>query len=253
LNGDVALKYKSQCQVARHLTQSWARDNLYCVACPSDTLLPTREGTPSIDFFCPNCHETFQLKSLRHPFGRKIVDSAYEPMMSSIHSGTVPNFLFLNYDPHSWTVNTLFAVPKHFFTPSIIEQRKPLSDTARRKGWIGCNIVLSNIPDDGRITLVLNQTPCNPRIVRAQWKRFTFLQDSSLSLRGWTVDVLACVRNLQSKSFDLSEVYTFEKHLQKLHPDNKNIRPKIRQQLQILRDKGIIEFTSRGMYMFKEP
>ena len=41
-------------------------------------------------------------------------------------------------------------VPKHFFVPDIIEKRKPLAETARRAGWIGCNIVLKNIPNEGR-------------------------------------------------------------------------------------------------------
>lgn len=251
LNTDLALRYKSQSQVARHLTQTWASDNLYCIACSSDILLPTKEGTPTIDFLCPDCHEAFQLKSLRHPLGRKIVDSAYEPMISSIRSGTVPNFFFMHYDPYSWTVNTVLAVPKHFFIPSIIEKRKPLKETAQRKGWIGCNIVLENIPPDGRIPIVLNKIPRKPRTVREQWKRFTFLQSSESSLRGWTIDVLSYVRKLETKFFELSDLYTFEKDLQRLHPDNRNIRPKIRQQLQILRDKGIIEFTERGLYKIK--
>ncbi|RJQ53985.1 MAG: restriction endonuclease, partial [Nitrospiraceae bacterium] len=34
-------------------------------------------------------------------------------------------------------------------------------------------------------------------------------------------------------------------------PDNKHIRPKIRQQLQILRDKGIVEFKGQGRYGVK--
>ncbi len=36
--------------------------------------------------------------------------------------------------------------------------------------------------------------------------------------------------------------------LQARHPQNNNIRPKIRQQLQVLRDKGVIEFLGRGLY-----
>jgi type II restriction enzyme len=32
------------------------------------------------------------------------------------------------------------------------------------------------------------------------------------------------------------------------HPDNRNIKDKIRQQLQYLRDLGLIEFKERGVY-----
>jgi type II restriction enzyme len=33
----------------------------------------------------------------------------------------------------------------------MIEKRKPLSSTARRAGWIGCNILLDTIPTSGKI------------------------------------------------------------------------------------------------------
>jgi len=39
--------------------------------------------------------------------------------------------------------------------------------------------------------------------------------------------------------------------LAKLHPKNKHIPDKIRQQLQVLRDHGIIEFLGRGEYRIK--
>lgn len=32
------------------------------------------------------------------------------------------------------------------------------------------------------------------------------------------------------------------------HPENNHIKDKIRQQLQFLRDEGLVEFTTRGNY-----
>ena len=43
-------------------------------------------------------------------------------------------------------------------------------------------------------------------------------------------------------------MYRFASELQRKYPDNHNIRAKIRQMLQILRDKGIIAFGARGKY-----
>jgi type II restriction enzyme len=60
---------------------------------------------------------------------------------------------------------------------------------------------------------------------------------------------LRCVQSLDRKRFTLQEVYAqFEDELSRLHPENKNIRPKIRQQLQVLRDKGQIKFVGKGTY-----
>ncbi len=61
-------------------------------------------------------------------------------------------------------------------------------------------------------------------------------------------DVLGCVRELRRSVFSLTDVYRFERRLSRLHPRNRNIRPKIRQQLQVLRDHGVLEFLGNGQY-----
>jgi type II restriction enzyme len=53
------------------------------------------------------------------------------------------------------------------------------------------------------------------------------------------------------QSFTLNEIYSFEKYLKMKHPENNNIQAKIRQQLQILRDKNYLEFVERGKYKIK--
>ena len=69
--------------------------------------------------------------------------------------------------------------------------------------------------------------------------------------KGWLNDVLTCVRELDKPTFTLEETYSFDTGLQKLHPTNHNVRPKIRQQLQVLRDNGILEFVGPGKYRLK--
>jgi len=62
---------------------------------------------------------------------------------------------------------------------------------------------------------------------------------------------MLCVEKIGHKEFSLDEMYAFENDLSKKHPDNRHIKDKIRQQLQVLRDKGYLEFTSRGNYRLK--
>jgi len=66
--------------------------------------------------------------------------------------------------------------------------------------------------------------------------------------RGWIGDVLRCVEQLGKREFTLREVYEFEEELRERHPRNRNVRPKIRQQLQVLRKHGIVQFLERGKY-----
>jgi type II restriction enzyme len=56
---------------------------------------------------------------------------------------------------------------------------------------------------------------------------------------------------LGKTEFSLQEVYTLEENLARLHPANRNIQPKIRQQLQVLRDMGLVKFTAPGSYRLR--
>lgn len=252
LRPEVAAAYKSSSQRARVLTETWVEENLYCPACSSDSLHPTPKGERVVDFICPKCNEIYQLKSQSHPFGNRVMDSAYQPKIEAIRTGTIPNFLFLRYDLRALRVSDLFVVPKHFMTQSIIERRKPLSERARRRGWVGSNILLGNLPADARIPIVENGHELPKAIVRNSWNRFLFLREQSVYSRGWLADVLACVRQLDQETFTLADVYAFERQLAELHPRNKHIRPKIRQQLQILRDYSIVEFLGKGIYRIRK-
>ncbi|WP_299975253.1 hypothetical protein [Devosia sp. 66-22] len=51
--------------------------------------------------------------------------------------------------------------------------------------------------------------------------------------------------------FDLNDVYAFEARLSAIYPSNNNVRPKIRQQLQVLRDSGYLEFLGDGRYRLR--
>lgn len=64
----------------------------------------------------------------------------------------------------------------------------------------------------------------------------------------WMMDILNCINRIPCAEFTLNDVYKFEHELALKHPQNNNIKPKIRQQLQVLRDKNVIEFIGNGRY-----
>ena len=82
-------------------------------------------------------------------------------------------------------------------------------------------------------------------------KKSSQLETANLDARGWLLDTLNCVNKISKEVFSLKEIYQFENELKARHPENKNIQAKIRQQLQILRDKGCLEFLERGVYRKK--
>jgi type II restriction enzyme len=251
--GKLAQAFKNAAQQARIVTEAWGEQNLYCANCASPKLLRARPGTEAVDYTCPNCQSPFQLKSQSHPYSGRIVDAAYDAMQRAITQGRAPNLLALHYDPVQWRVRNLVLVPRFVFTMSCIEKRKPLSAGARRHGWVGCNIVLVNIPPDARILVIAEGVPFSAATVREKYARLRPLENIRHDARGWTLDVLNVVRRLGKKEFTLAEVYAFAEELRRLHPDNRHIEPKIRQQLQRLRDLGFIEFLGQGRYGIMGP
>lgn len=59
---------------------------------------------------------------------------------------------------------------------------------------------------------------------------------------------MKAVEAVNLPEFTLADVYAHEAPLSMLYPGNHNVRPKIRQQLQVLRDRGWLKFNGRGTY-----
>lgn len=249
LNLDTSLlaNYKSSSQVARILTEQWVLSNMFCPRCGVMHLNHFPNNKPVADFFCPSCGSEYELKSKDGALGHKITDGAYQTMIQRITSHNNPDFFFLSYSKQAWQVVDFVFVPKHFFTPAIIEKRKPLAPTARRAGWIGCNILLDAIPLQGRINIISRGTINDKQHILNNLRQSLPLETKDIQARGWLFDVLNCVNQLPPH-FSLADVYQFADLLHSKHPENNNINAKIRQQLQILRDKGFLEFLGQGHY-----
>ena len=114
----------------------------------------------------------------------------------------------------SYDVIDLTLVPKFFFVPKVIE-----------------NGILES-----------------PKKVVDNYSRIKKLETGNLDFRSWLLDVLSCINDIKTNEFTLQDMYLYVDLLQKLHINNHNIKAKIRQQLQFLRDKGFIEFLGRGHY-----
>jgi type II restriction enzyme len=139
-------------------------------------------------------------------------------------------------------------VPSFFFAESAIERRKPLAPTARRAGWVGCNILLTAIASEGKIRVVCDGRAESAACVRRRYAAARPLAALPPSIRGWALDVLRVVEQIASPGFLLSDVYESAPHLQRLHPANRHVKEKIRQQLQVLRDMKLITFDGKGRY-----
>jgi type II restriction enzyme len=242
-------EYTSGAQRARVLSESWVHAQAYCPNCGRAHLERYESGRPVADFYCAGCHEEFELKSKKTAIRSRIVDGAFSKMIERLTSSTNPSLFLLRYDLVDLEISEFLVVPKHFFTPEVIEKRKALSATARRAGWVGCTILIDAVPQSGRIYIMKNRIAEPQARVLATWRKTLFLRDENdLKSRGWLLDMMVCIERLGGKEFSLSQMYAFESELRGKHPNNLHVRDKIRQQMQVLRDRKYIEFVGRGRY-----
>lgn len=245
---EIARDYSSRSQQVRVMSEHWVGAWIFCPNCGS-RLRRFENNQPVADFYCKYCSEEYELKAKHGAVGRRILDGAYSTMLERLRASNNPNLFFLTYNRIGFGVRSFFAIPKHFFVPGIIEKRRPLNPAARRAGWTGCNIVLDSIPDLGKIFYVQDGAVAGRNNVLQGWSRTGFVRSThDVEARGWLLDVLKCVERLEKTDFTLDDIYRSEAHLKLKHPSNNNIQAKIRQQLQVLRDRNILEFAGRGSY-----
>lgn len=249
LNEKLGDGYKSNSQKARVITETWTESNLFCPVCGSPHLMHCKVSSPVADFYCEHCHSEFEQKSQKRnsvSLPKTLEGGAYSAMEARLKSDENPHLLVLTYADGK--VNNLVMVPKHFFSMSVVEKRKPLKPTAKRAGWVGSHILLKDIPESGKIYIVKEGVEEEPKEVLAKYLKTLPLKTASLTSRGWLLDMLKCVEKIPTKDFTLADVYAFIPDLETKHPGNRHINDKIRQQLQTLRDKGFISFVGRGKY-----
>lgn len=248
---EIAKNYSSPSQQIRVITEYWVNKSIFCPNC-GNQLADFENNIPVADFYCIDCREEYELKSKKDTFGKKIVDGAYGTMINRLSSNTNPNLFLLTYNRDNFQVKDFLSVPKYFFVESIIEKRKPLAPTARRAGWIGCNIVINNIPEFGKIYYVRNGVKKSKGDILSKWAKTNFVKTTcNVDAKGWLFDISLCIDEIKKTEFSLNEVYAFEPILKAKHPANNNIRAKIRQQLQILRNRGLLDFLGSGRYRLK--
>lgn len=245
----IADAYKSPSQKARVLTETWMEKHMFCPVCGNVNISAFENNKPVADFYCNHCKEEFELKSMQK-ISNRIVNGAYDTMINRITSSTNPHLFCLTYK--DYRINNLIVIPKYFFTPHIIEPRQPLKETARRAGWIGCNINIARVPNSGKISIIKDSSPVPIEDVVRRFQNTVRFSTNNIENRRWLMDIMLCVDRVPTNIFSLSQIYLFEQELKTRHPNNNHIKDKIRQQLQVLRDMGCIEFLGSGVYKKSE-
>jgi hypothetical protein len=162
----LANNYTNRAQVARVLIETWAEMNLYCLRCTRDELERLPPNTPVADFTCPGCKATYQLKSKDGRFGSLLIGAAYDATLAAVRAGAMPEYILAEFDTRRSIIVYADAVPGLLIDETRIIARRPLSLTARRAGWRGCNIDISGLPT----IAVVQPAETDRKQARSQWR-----------------------------------------------------------------------------------
>jgi phosphatidylserine/phosphatidylglycerophosphate/cardiolipin synthase-like enzyme len=107
--------------------------------------------------------------------------------------------------------------------------------------------ILRSVPKEKRKAIKISENTLFNEIINDEniEERFDGGTESIIAnLSPWKKDLFECLLKIKNDVFTLNEVYSFENDLSNLHPNNRNVKAKIRQQLQYLRNIGLLEFSS---------
>jgi hypothetical protein len=165
----VASRYLSRSQMARVMIETWVELSLYCLRCRCDRLRKLPDNTPLSDFVCPNCDSEYQVKSKNGRFQNTVPGAQYSTVIAAVRAGTLPEHFLAEYDVRYSTLVWVRAIPGSLIVEDRIAARKPLSPTARRKGWVGCTINIANLPF---VSIIAPQAQ-DRKVVRSNWSMLT--------------------------------------------------------------------------------
>ena len=234
----------AQKQVIKVLTETWTANNIFCPVCWS-ALDNHKTDKPINDLFCIDCSNDFELKASKWKFTKKLAAGSYQKAIDSIEAK--PMHLFVLKYSDDFTITNFLVIPKYFFTKQVIIKRP--NALKSRPNYFMSDIDFSSIPESWKIHYINNWTYKTRTEILKEWQRVRFLDKEKQESKWWIFDIMKCIEKLEKDEFVLQEIYAFESDLKILHPENKNIKAKIRQQLQFLRDKWYLEFLEkRGNY-----
>lgn len=235
-------------QAIKMLSEFWTANNIFCPICWS-ALIQHKIDKPVNDLFCRDCKADFELKSSKGNLGKTIPWWAYEIMIKEMIDN--PMHLFVLKYSEDYTIKNFLVVPKYFFIPEIIQKRntsKVKQKNWKIRLWTWWNILFDKIPEGWKIHYIENWKYKTRTEILNEWEKIKFLEKEKSTSKGWIFDIMIYIEKLNKKEFTLDEIYSFEHELKLKHPENNNIKPKIRQQLQFLRDKWYLEFLEKGNY-----
>ncbi len=150
---NLGTNYRSASQRARVMSEPWVKQHIPCPLCQG-SFTEFLANQVSVDLFCNQCDEVFQLKAVQKKLPKRLTGANYPKTKQTFEEGAHPHLLLLVYDPKTWEVLHLYFIHRKYLTIEILIPRKKLEPPARRAGWQGCYWDFRSVPEINWIKLI---------------------------------------------------------------------------------------------------
>ncbi len=145
--------WKSESRIIGEACEDYVKNKIKCIRCNNNNFEKYKTNEKSKDLICVSCNQKYQIKakSATHKQVDNIKCKKQFKTIGGDYSTTLNNinekidYLIILYEKQSYTILNILYITNENINSNCIIPRKPLSSTAKRAGWQGCNILFDNI------------------------------------------------------------------------------------------------------------
>jgi hypothetical protein len=145
--------WKSESRIVGEACEYYIKSNIKCVRCNDNNFEKCKTNEQSKDLICISCNQKFQVKAknatqkqvnnIKNKNKFKTIGGEYSTTLKNINE-QIDYFIIL-YEKQSYKIINILYIKNENINSDCIIPRKPLSITAKRSGWQGCNILFDNL------------------------------------------------------------------------------------------------------------
>ncbi len=145
--------WKNESRIVGEACEYYIKNNTKCVRCNHNNFYKCKTNEQSKDLICINCNQKFQIKAksatqkqvnnIKNKNIFRTIGGEYSTTLKNINEQI--DYLIILYEKHSYKIINILYIKNENISSNSIIPRKPLSITAKRAGWQGCNFLFNNI------------------------------------------------------------------------------------------------------------
>jgi len=144
--------WTNESRIVGEACEEYVKQTINCIRC-NNKLQKYKINEKSKDFICIGCNQKYQIKSksstdkqvnnIKQSNLFKTIGGEYSTTLNSISENI--DYLIILYEKKSYKIKAILYKKYETIDGNCIISRKPLSLTAKRAGWQGCNILFNDI------------------------------------------------------------------------------------------------------------